>query len=81
MAQFVYNNVKNATIDCTFFELNYAYHLWVSYKKDIDSYSKSKIPEELSFKLCELMTLYQENLKHGHEFQKSSHNMYAKPRR
>ena len=51
MAEFVYNNAKNASTDYTFFELNCGYHLRVSYKEDLDPHLKSKTAEKLSFKL------------------------------
>ena len=33
---FAYNNAKNASTGHTFFELNYGYHPWILYKKDVD---------------------------------------------
>ena len=36
MAEFAYNNAKNASTDFTSFELNYRYHPWVSYKEDLN---------------------------------------------
>ena len=36
MAEFVYNNVKNASTSYTFFELNYGYYPRTSYKKDVN---------------------------------------------
>ena len=51
MAEFAYNNTKNVSIDHIFFKLNCGYHPCVSYKKDLDPHSKSKIAEKLSFKL------------------------------
>ena len=47
MVEFVYNNAKNASTGHTPFELNCGYYPWVSYKEDIDSYSKSKSANEL----------------------------------
>ena len=38
MAKFAYNNVKNASTGFTSFELNYRYHLWVSYKENLNPY-------------------------------------------
>ena len=49
--EFVYNNIKNANIDYMFFELNYRYHPWVCYKKDLDLHSNLKIAEKLFFKI------------------------------
>ena len=70
MTEFAYNNVKNASSGHTFFELNCKYHLWVSYKKDLDPHSKSKIAKELSFELQNLIAICQQNLYHAQEFQK-----------
>ena len=39
MAEFAYNNAKNASNGHTPFELNCGYHIWMSYKEDIDSRS------------------------------------------
>ena len=36
MAEFTYNNARNASTSYTPFELNYGYHLWVLYKEDVD---------------------------------------------
>ena len=42
MAEFAYNNAKNTNIGHIPFELNYIFHLRVSYKEDVDPRSKSK---------------------------------------
>ena len=39
MAEFAYNNAKNASIGHMPFELNYSYHPWILYKEDVDSRS------------------------------------------
>ena len=57
MAEFAYNNAKNASTGHTPFELNCGYHPWVSYEEDIDLCSKSKLADELSAKLRELITV------------------------
>ena len=51
MAEFAYNNAKNASTGHTSFELNCGYHPRVSYKEDLDLRSKSKTAEELSSEL------------------------------
>ena len=51
MAEFAYNNAKNASTGHTFFEFNCGYHPCVSYKEDLDPRSKSKTAEELSSEL------------------------------
>ena len=42
MAEFAYNNAKNASTGYTLFKLNYGYHPWVFYKKNFDPCSQSK---------------------------------------
>ena len=64
MAEFAYNNAKNASTGYTFFKFNCGYHLCVSYEKNFDSYSKSKTIEELFFKLQNLMAACQQNFYH-----------------
>ena len=57
MAEFAYNNDKNASTGYTPFELNCGYHLYVSYEENLDLRSKSRTAEELSSELQELMTV------------------------
>ena len=59
MAEFAYNNAKNASTSYTPFELNCNYYLWISYKKEADLYSKSKSVDKLLVDLIELMSIYQ----------------------
>ena len=79
MTEFAYNNAKNTSIGHIPFELNCGYHLWVSYKEDLDPYSKSKITEELSSELQNLIVVCQQNLHHAQELQKQAHNKEVKP--
>ena len=62
MAEFAYNNAKNASTSHILFELNYSYHPQMLYKEEVDLYSKSKLADELSVKLRELMIICWENL-------------------
>ncbi len=55
MAEFAYNNAKNASTGHTHFELNCGYHPRVSYEEDVDSYSRSRSINELAEELRELM--------------------------
>ena len=80
MAEFAYNNGKNASTGHTPFELNSGYHLWILYKEDVDSRSKFKSADELSVELRKLMVVCQENLHHTQEFQKQAHDKGVKPR-
>ena len=79
MAEFAYNNAKNASTDHTLFELNCGYHPWVSYKEDLDPHSKSKTAEELSFKLRNLMAVCQQNLHNTQKLQKQAYDKGVKP--
>ena len=79
IAEFAYNNAKNASTGHILFELNCRYHPCVSYKKDLDPRSKSKIAEELSFKLQNLMAICPQNLYYVQELQKQAHNKSVKP--
>ena len=78
MAEFAYNNTKNANTGHTRFKLNYGYHLPVFYKEDIDPCSKFKSADELLAKLQELMTVYHKNLYHAWELQKQAYNNSVK---
>ena len=80
MAKFVYNNAKNTSTGHTPFELNYGYHPWMSYKKDVDPRSQSKSADKLSTELRELMIVCQKNLHYAQELQKHTHDKGVKPR-
>ena len=47
MADFAYNNTKNASTGHTPFELNYGYHPRISYEEKVDLHSKSKSSDKL----------------------------------
>ena len=57
MAEFTYNNAKNASTGHTSFELNCGYHLQTSYKKNVNPRSQLKLVDELAIKLKELMVV------------------------
>ena len=80
MAEFAYNNAKNASTGHTSFKLNCGYHSWMSYKDDVDPRSKSKSVNKLLAELRELMIVCHENLYHAQKFQKQAHNKGVKPR-
>ena len=80
MAEFAYNNAKNASTGYTPFELNCGYHPCVSFDKDTNPCSQSKTAKKLSSKLKELMTVCQKNLHHVQEVQKQAHDKGVKPR-
>ena len=67
MAEFAYNNAKNASTGHTPFELNCGYHPRMLYKEEVDPCSKSKSADKLSAELRELMFVCRENLYHTQE--------------
>ena len=79
MAEFAYNNAKNASSGHTPFELNYGYHPRMSYEEDVDPRSHSKSANELLAELRELMIVCQENLHHAQKLQKRAQNKGVKP--
>ena len=57
MAEFAYNNTKNASTGHMPFGLSCGYHPWMSYKEDVDPHFQSKSADELSAELRELMII------------------------
>ena len=49
------------------------------YKEDVNPRSQSKLPDELSAELRELMIVCQENLHHAQELQKQAYNKGVRP--
>ena len=80
MAEFAYNNAKNASSSYTHFKLNRDYHPWMLYKDNVDPWSKSKSAEELLTKLRGLMIVCRKNLNHTQELQKQAHDKATKMR-
>ena len=80
IAEFVYNNAKNASTSHTPFELNYGYHPCVYFKEDTNPFFWSKTADKLSAKLRELMTVYQENLYYTQKLEKQAHNKGVNPK-
>ena len=74
MAEFAYNNAKNASTGRAAFELNCGYHSFVLFKENINLCFWSKTPNKLLTKLQELMTVCRENFHYGQELQKQTHN-------
>ena len=68
MAEFAYNNAKNASTGHTPFEFNFGFHLQVSFEDDIDPRSRSRSTDELAKELRELMEICQQNLLHAQKF-------------
>ena len=80
MAEFAYNNAKNASTGHTPFKLNCGYHPCVSYEENVDPRSKSKSANDLANDLRELMIVCRKNLQHAQILQKQAHNESTKPK-
>ena len=78
MAEFAYNNAKNASTGFTPFELNCGYHPRVFYKENFNPRLQSKTMEKLSSELQNLMAACQQNLHHVQKLQKQAHNKGVK---
>ena len=78
MAEFTYNNIKNANIGHTLFELNYGYHSYVFFDNDANPCSKSCLVEELAKKLRNLMSNCQQNLLYNQKLQKQKNDKRVK---
>ncbi len=55
MAEFAYNNAKNASTGHTPFKLNCGYHPKISFEEDVDPHSRSRSANELADELKKLM--------------------------
>ncbi len=65
MAEFAYNNAKNASTGDTPFELNCGYHSKVSFKENTDPHSRSRSANKLAEKLRKLIEVCCQNLLHA----------------
>ncbi len=80
MAEFAYNNAKNASTGQTPFELNCGYHPKVSFEEDVDPRLRSHSANELAEELRELMEVCCQNLLHARELQKRAYDKGIKSR-
>ena len=80
MAEFAYNNIKNASTGHTAFELNCGYHLCVFIEENTNPQFQSKSADKLLAELRDLMILYQKNLYQAQELQKRVYNKSIKPK-
>ena len=78
MAEFAYNNAKNASTGHIPFELNCGYHPKVLFEKKVDLYLKSRFTDNLAEELKELMKVCYLNLFYAQELQKKIHNKRVK---
>ncbi len=78
IAEFAYNNAKNANIGHTLFELNSGYYLRVLFKEDVDPCSRCPLANKLANELRELIEICCQNLLHTKELKKRANNKEAK---
>ena len=81
MADFAYNNSKNASTGHPTFKLNCGYYPQMLYKEKVDPCSQSKLADKLSEELRELMIVCHKNLNHAQNLQKRAHDKGVKSRR
>ena len=79
MAEFAYNNAKDASTGYTPYELNCGFYSRVSYEEDVDPRSRLKTANQLATELQTLRSVCRKNLQHAQELQKRYHDKYAKP--
>ena len=79
MAEFAYNNAKNASTGHTPFELNCGFHPRVSFEDNVNPCSRSCSTKKLVKELRELMNICQQNLLHAQELQKRAYDKSVKP--
>ena len=58
MAEFAYNNIKNASTSPTLFELNYGYYPRILLKENVNPCSRSCSANKLAIELKELIEVY-----------------------
>ena len=79
MVEFTYNNSNNTGISHTSFQLNYGYHLHISFKNKCDTRFRSYSTEWLAIELRELINVCHQNLLDAQDLQKQAHDKGVKP--
>lgn len=80
MAEFIYNNSKNASTGLIPFNLNCGYHHHVFFEEDTNPSSKSKSADKLVNDQKDQVIFYWENLYYTQKLQKRTHNKGVKLR-
>ncbi len=80
MAEFAYNNAKNANTGHNPFKRNCSYHPRVSFEEDVNPRSRSRSANELVEERTELIEVCYQNLLHAQELQKRAHDKGVKSR-
>lgn len=78
MAEFAYNNVKNAHTGYSSLELNCGVYLRVSYEENIDPRPRSKSVDQLTTKLQIFISVCRKNLHHIQDLQKRYYDNHVK---
>ncbi len=78
MAEFAYNNAKNASTGHIPFTLNYGYHSRVSFEKDVDPRSRSCSANKLAKELRELIKVCCQNLLYTQKLHKKAYDKGVK---
>ena len=79
MAEFAYNNAKNANTGHTLFELNCGFHPKFFFEDDVNPRSRSCFADKLAKELRDMIDICQQNLLHAQELQKRAHDKSVKP--
>ena len=79
MAEFTYNNTKNASIGYTPFELNCSFHPQVFFEDNVNPCSRFRSANELAKELKELIDICQQNLLYTQKLQKRAYDKSMKP--
>ncbi len=78
MAEFAYNNAKNASTKHTPFKLNCGYYPRVPFEEDVNPCLRSRSAKELAKELKELMEVCCQNLLYVQELQKRARDTGVK---
>ena len=78
MAEFAYNNAKNASIGHMLFKLNYGYHSQVFFEDNVNFYSSSYFANKLIEELRKLIDICQQNLLHNQKLKKRAYDRNVK---
>ncbi len=78
MAEFAYNNAKNASTGHTPFKFNYGYHFRVSFQEDVNPRLRSRSAKKLAQELRELIEICCQNLLHAQKLQKRANDKGVK---
>ena len=79
IAEFAYNNSKNASTGYNPFKLNCRYHLCVSFKDKYNGCSRSSSAKRLAMDSRELIDICCQNLLHAQDLQKRAYDKKMKP--